>query len=910
MPASSETISNDARITPAMKQYFRFKERHPDCVLFFRMGDFYEMFYEDAVEAHRILGLTLTERTPGVPMAGVPYHAVDGYLRRMIQAGRRVAVCEQIEDPKEAKGVVERAVTRVLTPGTLSDESLLEDDDTRTLAAISFLDAGDDADGRVAVAVADASTGALSVFITTASIAPDELARRGVRELLFAQTATGETPPRAAAILEKLGVSSTPRPSWQFRQSEALEAILAQHRVATVAGFGFTDDDPALQPVGAVVYYLRETQTPSGEGAASSHWRLAPPRRDDLSETLRLDATSLRALEVERTMRTGSSDGSLFGVFQGKNACRTPMGRRLLRDWLLRPPARRAAIESRQSCVAALVDAAGAASALDAALTAMQDAARIAGRLGVGRVTARDLVALGGALRRHEALLDALEGSPAFGAARRELIDLRESLAPVAEEIERVCVTNPPAHLREGGLIRDDVDEELDEARRLQRDAAGWLAEYQTRVAAEFNLPGVRIGFNRVFGYYIELTRAQARAAPDVFIRKQTLKNAERYITPELKEFEEKITTAESRAVLREQQMFQSLCELASARTPAIRAFAQIVAELDCLATFARVATRRGWSRPTIVEEPILDIRDGAHPVLAAALGDRFVNNDAILGTNDPPARLALLTGPNMAGKSTFIRQVALIVLLAHTGSFVPASSAVIGLTDRIFTRVGADDALHAGQSTFMVEMVETANILHHATSRSLVILDEIGRGTSTLDGLALAWAIAERLAGIGAENTAPSTPRTLFATHYHELTTLEDEAPDRVRNLHVVVREWGDEIIFLHRIESGRTDQSYGIHVAKLAGLPHAVVDRARVLLDTLSVTHEGAAAHSEANPANRPPAGSPAATAQLSLFTEYLDHPALAALREIDPDDLSPSAAIEALRTLWELARRSSPA
>ncbi len=950
---TAAAAASEQRVTPAMRQYFTFKKQHPDCVLFFRMGDFYEMFYEDAVLVHRVLGLTLTERSSGVPMAGVPYHSVDGYLRKMVQAGHRVAVCEQTQDPKEAKGVVERAVQRVLTPGTLSDESLLQDDASNNLGAICFLDAGDDDDGRVAMAVVEVSTGAFTLFETTAARAMDELARRGVNELLVAQTATGETPPRATRILEALGVSGTPRPSWQFRLEEAREAIQSQYRVATVGGFGLSDDDPALAAAGAVIRYLHETQAIDSDGEASRLAHLAPPMREDPRGSLLLDATSLRALEVEKTMRTGGAEGSLLGVFQGKDGCRTAMGRRLLRDWLLRPLANRDAIEARQRCVATLREDGQTATAIDNALGAMQDAARIAGRLGVGRATPRDVVALGGTLAKLDDLLDALEGAPALAERREALHELRGTLTPLANRIAEMCVDDPPTHLREGGLIRDGVDAELDEARGLQTDASKWLAEYQTRIVKEHELPGIKVGYNRVFGYYIELTRSQARHAPDSFIRKQTLKNAERYITPELKEFEDKITTAESRAIEREQHLFNDLCAHGVREAGAIREFAHLVAELDCLACFARVAQRRGWIKPDIADDPVLDIRDGAHPVLQRTLGDNFVPNDAILGSTEQPARLALITGPNMAGKSTYIRQVALIVLLAHTGSFVPASSATIGLTDRIFTRVGADDALHAGQSTFMVEMVETANILHHATARSLVILDEIGRGTSTLDGLSLAWAIAERLSspsptgrrwsaaggsdegqsdhpnrarkeavvelsnspsthssescatnppsptgrGAGGEGLPQSiSPRTLFATHYHELTTLEDESPERVRNLHVQVREWGDEIVFLHRIAPGRTDQSYGIHVAKLAGLPSGVVTRARELLERLAVTHEGAEAIKAAKKGSAPP--------QMSLFTEYVDHPVVDELRKLDLNSMSPMQAFELMCNLKDRA------
>ena len=901
MAITKEPKTKDPRTTPAMRQYFSFKERYPTCVLFFRMGDFYELFGDDAILANRVLGLTLTERSAGLPMAGVPHHSAEGYFRRMIQAGHRVAVGEQTQDPKDAVGVVERAVTRVLTPGTLSDESLLDGDASNNLAAISFLDAGDADDGRVALAVVELSTGAFALIETTARAVIDEIARRNIDELLFAQSAAGQTPARAQKILDALDLSGTPRPGWQFRHAEAFEALQVQYKVATLGGFGFDDDDPSLAAAGAVIQYLHETQALDSRAEAPRLSHLAPPKREDPTEALLVDAASLRALEIERTMRPGSTDRSLLSVFQGAGQCRTAMGRRLLRDWLLRPLARLEPIQARQACVATLVCDERTSESLDRALSSIHDAARIAGRLGVGRATPRDLVALGSSLSGLDALIDAIANAPAFADHCNTLEGLRDALDPIAQDIVRLCVDHPPAHLREGGLIRDGVDAALDEARLLQSDAAAWLAQHQTHLIEKHELPGVKIGYNRVFGYYIELTTAQAKHAPPEFIRKQTLKNAERYITPELKEFEEKVMSAQSRALDREHHLFAELCQRCAAQAPAIRAFGQTVAALDCLGCFARLASRRGWVKPDLVAEPVLDIREGAHPVLEHTLGDRFVPNDAVLGAHDDPdatARLALITGPNMAGKSTYIRQIALIVLLAHTGSFVPAQSATIGLTDRIFTRVGADDALHAGQSTFMVEMVETANILHHATTHSLVILDEIGRGTSTLDGLSLAWAIAERLAGDTNSNKPHSTPtpRTLFATHYHELTTLEEELPGRVRNLHVQVREWGEEIVFLHRIAPGPADQSYGVHVAKLAGLPPAVVARARELLDTLSVTHDGAP--------DRPSVSAPARSAppQLTLFREYAEHPAIEELRQLDLNAMSPIEAFDLLRSLRE--------
>ncbi len=939
-----------------MRQYDAFKKRHPDCLLLFRMGDFYELFDEDAVTAHKALGITLTQRTEGIPMAGVPYHAVETYLRRLISQGFRVAVCDQIQDPKEAKGVVERAVTRVLTPGTLVDESLLDESAPNNLAAAAFLDAGDGPDARVALAIVELSTGAFTVLETTSGGLIDELARRKASELLFAEAPAGlpasertggAPPPRIDRVLRALSIPGSPQPAWHFRAEEAREALLKHFGVASLSGFGLRDDDPTIPAAGAIIRYLRATQSMddpvlAGRGVAEGHrsgtaaalvprWKslahIQPPRRENPDGFLTIDAVSLRALEVERTIRNASGviapdhraplgDGSLLGLFlTGQGACRTPMGKRLLRDWLCRPSAQREVIEQRHACVSVLVEDGRTAAALEGSFRGVQDVPRLSARVSLGRASPRDLVALARALARLAPIADAISGAPAFARYGALLEAVRPALAELAADISRACVDEPPAHLRDGGLIRPGIDAELDEARALQESSGKWLAEYQARLIALHDLPSLRVGYNKIFGYFIELPAAQARRAPAEFTRRQTLRNAERFITPELKEYEDKVLSAADRALAREQDLFARLCSRASAQARAIAQFAQTIAELDVFLCFAARARAKAWNRPAMVAEPVLAVTQGRHPVLEEVLGANFVPNDVTLGLGPPSqdprpktqdTSLALITGPNMAGKSTFIRQVALIVLLAHAGSFVPADAATIGITDRIFTRIGADDALHAGQSTFMVEMVETASILHHATPRSLIVLDEIGRGTSTLDGLALAWAIAERLAGatsgtagrIGQE--AP-TPRTLFATHYHELTDIADRLPGRVVNLHVAVREWGDEIIFVHRIQPGRSSRSYGIHVARLAGLPPEVVRRADEVLETLSVSHGAGAAATPREPAARE-------RTQLRLF-ESPDHPAIAELKRLDLDHLTPVQAFDALRALRDRIERNGP-
>ncbi|MCZ6543891.1 MAG: DNA mismatch repair protein MutS [Planctomycetota bacterium] len=913
------TPSSDPRVTPAMRQHARFKAKYPDCVLFFRMGDFYEMFGDDAVLANKVLGITLTQRTEGVPMAGVPYHAVETYLRRMIEAGYRVAVCDQIQDPREAKGVVDRAVTRVLTPGTLVDETLLDESRPNQVAAIQFLESGERS--AAALAVVELSTGSFSLVDLPPERVMDELVRLSPSELLHVETADGATPARIESLRTAVGCALTARPAWTFRLDDARDCLLEHFGVATLAGFGLDDDDPALGAAGAILRYLQETQAPGALDKSDRLGHLCPPKREPADRYLTIDATTLRNLEIECTLRGQTTAGSLLSIFVPGTAVRTAMGKRLLRRWLCFPLRDLVAIRARHKAVAALTRDRPFADALGKPLAAVQDVARIAGRISMNRATPRDVVALGKSVRELGAIANLLDGRLPFAQSHARLLALAGTLAPLGRTIDKQCIDSPPAHLREGGLFRDGIDAELDEARTLQRDAAGWLAAYQQRLVEQTGINTLKIGYNKVFGYYIQITHTHADRVPDTFSRKQTLKNAQRYTTPELKVFEEKVTTAQARAIDREKLLFERLCREAAAPAQALSEYAGIVAELDALACFAHAARRYGYTCPQLTEEPMLDIRQGRHPVLDQTLGERFVPNDCLLGparpfapdstgrSNDhgdphetpaadgrarrdspgqasslkPQASIALITGPNMAGKSTYIRQVALIVLLAHAGSFVPAEAATIGLVDRIFTRIGASDELHAGRSTFMVEMIEAANILHHATDRSLVILDEIGRGTSTLDGLSLAWAITETL--------AQRRCRTLFATHYHELTALADRV-ENLRNLHVSVREWGNEIIFVYRIQPGQTGRSYGIHVAKIAGLPSETIDRATQLLETLAVQTE------PPNDDDSPPTSGP--NSQLGLFTEYLEHPVVKELGQADLDTMTPIKAFDLLRRL----------
>lgn len=907
-------MGKDPYSTPAMQQWTRCKKQHPDCVLFFRMGDFYELFGPDAESMGRALGLAVVDRGNGVPVAGVPHHQKATYLQRAIQHGFRVAVVDQLQDPKDAKGVVERGVTQVITPGTLIDESMLSDEQSVTLASVAFHD-----DQHVGAALIELSTGHFEVVDGNPGEIIDELARRGVREVLYAEPTSGEPPERVKGLLAALGASGTGRAAWHYRHGEAMEAITGLFDVSGVDGFGLDADAPSTLAAGAAIRYLRETQavdrepTEATSGGEFQRQRVTlahvrPPRVIERERACRIDSTSLRALEIEQTIRDGRLDGSLAGVFLaspvGKRCVmRTPMGKRLVRSWLSTPSRDPKVIRARHDAVGSFLTGRTLSEQAGERLASVSDVARIAGRVALGRATPRDLVALGKSVLAAKELAEVLAQSEPLELLRRRLEDHARALGALGERIAQTCVDDAPGHLRDGGVIRDGVDTELDEARGLEKDAGAWLNDYQSKIMAEHGLPSLKVGYNKVFGYYIELPSAQARRAPASFTRKQTLKNAERYITPELKEFEDKVMSASGRALERERALFDGLCERARQRVPDMVEYADTVAELDVLLGFADKAHHRGWVRPEIVQERLLEIHAGRHPVLDETLGQAFVPNDTELGLEGSPANLALITGPNMAGKSTYIRQAALLVVLAQAGSYVPADRATVGVCDRVFTRVGADDALHRGQSTFMVEMTETANILNNATSDSLVILDEIGRGTSTLDGLSLAWAITECLSG---DESHPG-PRTLFATHYHEITELEEKLAGRVRNLHVAVREWTtedgrQEIAFLHAIRPGRADQSYGVHVAELAGVPKPVTRRAREVLSALSVQH--ARLDTSRVEAARP---RPASDGQMGLFTEFLPHPALDELREIKLDAMTPLQAFDALRKLQEQAQGS---
>jgi DNA mismatch repair protein MutS len=863
----------DPALTPMMQQYREMKARDPDALLLFRMGDFYELFGEDAERAAGLLGLALTTRDKGpgaVPMAGFPHPALESYLAKLVQAGERAAVCEQVEDPRFAKGLVKREVVRVVTPGTLTDEELLDPRTANYLAAV--VESG----GKLGLAWAELSTGRFSLTPVLRNELTDELARLQPAEMLVSETSLDA--PWVRALRGQRGASTiTPRPSWDFQPEQARHVLFDHFRTATLTGFGVDDDALEVQAAGALVAYLRETQ----KSSIGHITRLTPHRRAD---TMALDEMTRRSLELNRTLRDGKREGSLLQVIDRTVA---PMGARLLADWITTPSTRLDRIRERHDAVDELLRDTGLRSDLRTALAEAYDLERLAARVGTGRATPRDLAALARTLAllpRIKARLTA-RASPML----KELEAGLELCPEVRAEIESALVPDPPLAVKEGGLIRSGYHPQLDELREAARGGKSWIARFQAEQIRRTGIPNLKVGFNKVFGYYIEITHAQGSKVPSDFVRKQTVKNAERYITPELKEYEDRVLRAEDRACELEYELFTTLRDRVAAEAPRLVQAGNGLAQVDVLAALAELAARQGYCRPEVVTEPVLEVDAGRHPVLDLLMppGD-FVPNDTAL---NPGGSIVLITGPNMAGKSTYIRQVALLAILAQVGSFVPARRARVGIVDRLFARVGATDELSRGQSTFMVEMTETANILNNATKHSLVILDEIGRGTSTFDGISLAWAITEHIHdALGC--------RTLFATHYHELVELEKTKP-HLRNANVAVRESGGEIVFLHQIVPGGADQSYGVHVARLAGVPAPVLDRAREILAFLEKQH---------GPDPGPPAGpirkvKTGRALQGSLFAALPD-PLLAALRQVDLDTLAPDEAIDWVKRLKELA------
>ncbi|MDX2139530.1 MAG: DNA mismatch repair protein MutS, partial [Chloroflexota bacterium] len=854
-----------SEVTPLRQQYLDIKRNYPDCILMFRLGDFYEMFDGDAEVAARELDLVLTGRPVSkhqrVPMAGVPYHAVDSYIARLIEKGFHVAVCEQVTEPN-GKGLVEREVTRVVTPGTVIEPELLNEKHANYLLAIYPVAASDGGWERAGIAYADISTGEFAATELTgenaAILALEELARLQPREVLIPQSwaERGVTLPP--------GMSLTPYADWRFERAHAEQALTQHFKARSLESFGMVDYAAGICAAGAALQYLRDTQK-------NNLAQIITLRAYTTGGFMVLDPFTRRNLELTETIRARKTQGSLLGIL---DRTVTAMGARLLRAWISQPLLDLKRLNARLDAVEMLATQEITRAEVREALRGVTDLERLTNRLLIGKAGPRDLIALRGSLDTVPSILRLIAPLKPLEVLGR----MMDGCDDVRELVNRAISDEPPATLNNSGIIRAGFSDELDKLMHDTAHAREWIAALEPTERARSGIPSLKVGYNKVFGYYIEVSHANTDKIPSDYIRKQTLVNAERYITPELKDYETLVLNAEEQILAVERRLFDSICTEIAGQAKRLLETARGIAHLDAFASLADVAVRENYCRPALTEDDLLLIEDGRHPVVEQLLdgGFRYVPNDTHF---DSMSRIHIITGPNMAGKSTYIRQVAIITLLAQIGSFVPATKATIGLVDRIFARIGAQDEIHAGQSTFMVEMVETARLLSGSTRRSLLILDEVGRGTSTYDGLAIARSVVEYI-----HNHPGLQCRTLFATHYHELTELPNVLP-RARNYNVAVAEEGDSIVFLHKVLEGGADRSYGVHVAQLAGLPRPVVERARELLTQLE--REGSTFEPQAAKRKRDNPG------QLKMFDDA-PNPALEFLKGIKADELSP---IEAL-------------
>jgi DNA mismatch repair protein MutS len=842
--------------TPVMQQYLRIKATYPQMLLFYRMGDFYELFFDDAERAARLLDITLTKRGQSagnpIPMAGVPVHAAEGYLAKLVRRGESVAICEQMGDPAKTKGPVEREVVRIVTPGTLTDEALLEERRENLLATVCEGDAG------YGLAWLELSSGRFSVLQASSQDAlRSELERLRPSEILFSED---------SRLPDSLALDGgiTRRPVWHFDPDSAQRLLCSQFGTRDLTGFGCAELSLAVGAAGCLLQYIQDTQRNS-----LPHIRgLSTERRDD---SLILDTATRRNLEITQSM-SARPEHTLAGIMDNTT---TAMGSRLLRRWLGRPLRDRGIIRNRHTAVEDLV-VADAFPALQEEMTGIGDLERILARVALGSARPRDLAVLRDSLKCLPAIRDGLK--PLQSPLLRELADEIRDFPEVSEMLRGAIVENPPVLIRDGGVIATGYDRTLDDLRDLSANADQYLLDLEERERERTRIPNLKVSYNRIHGYYIEVSRSQSECVPGEYVRRQTLKGAERYITPELKRFEDQVLSARERALAREKALYEELLQRLGAWLSELQAAAAAIAALDVLCNLAERSCTLDWARPELTEEPLIEIADGRHPVVEQVIDPPFVGNGVELNEN---RRMLVITGPNMGGKSTFMRQTALIALMAYCGSFVPARCARLGPLDRIFSRIGAADDLAGGRSTFMVEMEETANILHNASEHSLVLMDEIGRGTSTFDGMSLAWAC-------GSELATRIRAFTLFATHYFELTTLPEEYPG-IANVHLDAVEHGDSIVFMHAVREGPANQSYGLQVAALAGVPFAVIERARSRLRKLE---EDAVRHREQK------------ADQLSLFPLEPPSPVVDALRELDPDEISPRKALETLYRLKALA------
>lgn len=851
-------MSDDA--TPIRQQYLDIKRQYPDTLLFFRLGDFYETFDHDAEITSRELDIVLTSKPVGkgirVPLAGIPYHAVDNYIARLIEKGYHIAICEQVGEQPQ-RGLFSREVVRVVTPGTVIEPGLLKNDQNNYLAGLAI------GEQRAGIAYVDISTGEFAVTeleggdLTSALRA--ELIRLSPVEILASDT---------SAVPDGLSGNLTRLAAWHFEGARCHETLLAHFQVGALDGFGLRGLSEAVRAAGVVIQYLKETQPAALK-------LLTSISTYSLSEFMVLDAATRRNLELTETIRSGAEEGSLLSVL---DYTVTPMGKRLIRQWVSKPLLNLKQINQRHGAVGYLVEMGLLRAELRAALKPLNDLERLTNRIVSGHATPRDLIALRATLRALPPIVEL------FGPDNNPLTPALKNISLCRQELELVEAAisdDPPATLQNTGVIRSGFSSELDNIIEASSHAREWISRLESVERERTGIKTLKVGYNKVFGYYIEITRANSNMAPQGYIRKQTLVNAERYITPEMKEYETLVLNAEERIHEVETRLFRGVCEQLSPSSKTLLATARGLAALDTLASLAEAAALGNYVQPEVTSDGVLEIHGGRHPVVEHSLsGERFVPNDAVF---EPGEIVRIITGPNMSGKSTFLRQVALISLMAQMGSFVPASSARIGMIDRIFTRIGAQDEIHAGQSTFMVEMIETANILNHATGRSLLILDEIGRGTSTYDGVSIAWSVVEYI-----HNHPRLRAHTLFATHYHELTQLAELLPG-ARNYNVAVSEADGKVVFLHKIIPGGADRSYGIHVAQLAGLPRPVIQRANEILRQLEISSGKAVKINPDTPQ------------QMALFPET--NPMLDELKELDANSLSP---IEALNKIYEWQRK----
>ena len=864
------TTSSTEKHTPMMQQYLRIKSDHPHLLLFYRMGDFYELFYDDARKVAQLLDITLTARGKSngepIPMAGVPYHAVDNYLAKLVKLGESVAICEQIGDPSKSKGPVERKVVRIVTPGTVTDEALLEERSDNLIIAI------EQQKNRYGIATLDVTSGRFTII----EVEGNEGLEAEVERLNPAEILVSEDAALTSLIMQRAGVQS--QAPWLFDKETAYRLLTEQFGTQDLAGFGCDQFTLALAAAGCILQYVKDTQR-----SALPHIRslIAEQQQDSVI----IDAASRRNLELDTNLG-GGTDNTLFSVL---DKTVTPMASRLLRRWLNRPIRNQEILQKRYQAINTLLQDQHYESVIEV-LHGIGDIERILSRIAIRTARPRDFAQLRDTLEClpmvHSAIHDILnkQSSPLI----TELDELISEYPDLYNLLMRAIIDTPPLLIRDGGVIAPGYDKELDELRALKDNAGQYLVDLEVREREQTGIANLKVSYNRVHGYYIEVSRLQADKVPDTYIRRQTLKGVERYITPELKSFEDKVLSSSERALAREKALYDELFDKLADLIAPLQATAAALSELDALNNFARCANELDFCEPELSEKPGIDIEDGRHPVVEQVLAEPFIPNNVSM---DDDTRLLIITGPNMGGKSTFMRQTAIITLLAHVGSYVPAKRAIIGPVDRIFTRIGASDDLAGGRSTFMVEMTETANILHNASANSLVLMDEVGRGTSTFDGLSLAWASAEYLA-------QKVNAFTLFATHYFELTTLPEKLSN-VANIHLDAVEHGDNIVFMHSVKDGPANQSYGLQVAALAGVPKSVIDRAKTKLFQLEETSAVTASEKTLKPESGTESDNNGHQ-QYSLFDAAAPHPVVETLKNLDLDALTPR---EALEKLYEL-------